>query len=253
MAGIQLAFQRDPSTGQISFGANGYPLFEANVGANTYGSLQARVQDEVLGSSTTSQIQNAIQDAIASYERESFWFNQIRYYSALTTVSGQEFYSYDDWPPLNAMPHISKVLILAFANRYPLNERTLQWIDDQSISTTWQGLPTDWCFQSGALRLYPVPNGGYPIILDGTIRFAPLVNSTDFNCWTNEAEALIRTEAKRLLFTNISRDAEQAAAMQSELMGDPSMGRQGVLAMLRRETTRRAGGTGKIRPSRGYI
>ena len=260
MAGIQLAFDRDPTTGQILFGTDGYPIFASNVGANTYQNLQGRVQNEVLGSPTTTDIQNAIQDAISEYERESFWFNDMRYFgdvtgssSDLQTVQGQEFYSYADLPMLISMPHLSKILVLAFSNRYPLIQRTKQWIDDQSISTTWQGLPTDWAWQSGALRLYPVPNGGYPLILDGTIRFAPLVNGTDYNCWTNEAERLIRTEAKRLLFRDITRDSDQVAAMELELMGNPQTGRQGALAQLRRETMRRAGGPGKLRPSRSYF
>jgi hypothetical protein len=257
---IQLAYQRDTATGQILFSAEGYPQFATNAGANTYGNLQARVQNEVLGSPTATDIQNAIQDAILEYERESFWFNDMRYFgdvtgsnSDLQTVNGQEFYSYADLPVLISMPHLSKILVLAFSNRYPLVQRTKQWIDDQSLSTSWQGLPTDWCWQSGSLRLYPVPNGGYPLILDGTVRFAPLVNSGDYNCWTNEAERLIRIEAKRLLFRDIIRDADQVAAMEMELMGNPQTGRQGALAMLRRETTRRAGGTGKLRPSRGYF
>ena len=257
---IQVTFQRDPSTGQVLFDANGYPQYGTNTGANTYSALQQRVQNEVLGSPQTSDIQNAIQDAIAAYERESFWFNQVRSFGGVTgslsdlqTVAGKEFYSDADLPVLVNMPHISKISVLAFANRYPLNERTPQWIDDQSISTTWQGLPTDWCWQAGSLRLYPVPNGGYPLILDATIRFAPLVNSTDYSCWTNEAERLIRLEAKRLLFVDIIRDGEQAAVMEREINGDMNANKPGELSRLRRENLRRSSGPMKLRPSRGYF
>lgn len=255
-----ISYQRNAATGQVLFDASGNPLVNVNSSANTYGTMQTRVANEVLGSPSTSDIQNAIQDAIAQYERESFWFNDMRTFGAvtgsssdLTTVTGKEFYSDADLPTLINMPHISKIMVLAFANRYPLIERTPQWIDDVSISTTWQGLPTDWCWQAGSLRLYPVPNGGYPLILDGTIRFPSLVNLTDTNPWMCEAEWLIRTEAKRLLFKNITRDAEQAAAMELEIFGDPRSERQGALSQLRRETMRRAGGTGRVRPSRGYL
>lgn len=260
MAYIDIAFSRDPATGQILFDATGYPILASNADAATYQDLQNRVANEVLGSPTATDIQAAIQDAILAYERESFWFNNIRYFgdlagssSDLQTVAGQEFYSQNDLPILINTPHLSKLMIVAFANRYYLNERTPQWIDDVSISTSWQGLPTDWCWMSNSLRLYPVPDNAYPLILDATIRFAPLALPTDYNCWTNRAEPLIRFEAKRLLFKNITRDAEQAAAMELEIFGDPRTGRQGALGMLRRETTRRAGGTGKLRPSRGYM
>lgn len=260
MSRTDIVYSRDPATGQVLFDVNGYPIFGSNPNAATYGNLQTRVQNEVLGSPSTLDIQNAIHDAILEYERESFDFNRIRSFGAVTgsasdlqTVQGKEFYSNVDLPVLVNFPHITKVLVLAFSNRYPLVQRTPQWIDDQSLSTTWQGLPTDWAWDSGSLRLYPVPNGGYPLIVDATIRFAPLLNNTDYNPWTNRAEALIRFEAKRQLFINITRDPEQAAICEGEIFGNQATGRQGALAMLRREATRRAGGTGKLRPSRGYM
>lgn len=263
MAILEMAYQRDSATGQIQFDSDGYPMIDgaATSGANTYDDLISRIQDEVLGSPTTAQIQNAIQDAVATFERQSFWFNQMRYFgdvtgslSDLMTVAGQEFYSWNDLPALINAPHISKILVLAFANRYPLIERTISWIDDQSVSTTWQGLPTDWCWQANALRLYPVPNGGYPLILDASIRFKPLSASTDYNVWTNRAEPLVRFEAKRLLFVNITRNPLQAAAMEREIYGDQSIGKQGILAQLRRESTARGSASGgRIRASRGYL
>ena len=260
MSIIDITYQRDPATGQVLFDVNGFPIYGANVDANTYGQLQTRIQNEVLGSPTPADIQNAISDAILEYERESFDFNQMRYFgdvtgsgSDLATIQGKEFYSDADLPALVNYPHISKILVLAFANRYPLISRSPQWIDDQSISTTWQGLPTDWCWEAGAVRLYPVPNGGYPLIINATIRFAPLVNPTDYSVWTNRAEKLIRTEAKRLLFRDIIRDADQVEAMEAELMGNPQLGRRGILQMLRGEAYRRGSGSGSIRASRGYF
>ena len=267
MAVVEISYQRDPATGQILFDASGNPLIIAASNANTFGQMQARVAAEALGfaassdaNSGTTYIATAIQDAIAEFERLSFWFNNMRTFGAVTgsasnlqTASGQEFYSYADLPTLVNMPHISKVSVLAFANRYPLINRTNSWMDDVSISTTWQGLPTDWSIQAGAFRSYPVPNGGYPLIIDGTIRFPQLVNANDYNVWTNRGEKLIRSEAKRLLFLEINRDAEQAALMEKEIYGDPATGREGALKQLRGETMRRAGGPGRIRPSRGYV
>jgi len=236
-------YVRDPATGQILFGATGAPLIVPNPAANTYGAMT-----------------NAIQDAIAQFERETYWFNDMRTFgdvagslSDLQTVEGKEFYSAQDLPVLINMPHIRKIMVLAFQNRYPLEERTMGWIDDTSISPVWNGLPTDWAWQAGAIRIYPIPNDAYPLILDGTIRFAPLVNPTDTNPWMCEAEWLIRSEAKRLLFTNITRDADQAALMEREIYGNPQSGRQGALSQLRRESSRRAGGAGSLRGSRGYL
>ena len=190
----------------------------------------------------------------------TFWFNSIRFFgdtsgslSDLVTIAGKEFYSYQDLPVLTNQPHISKILVFAFNNRYPLIQRTMQWIDDQSISPQWQGLPTDWCYYGQNIRLYPIPNGQYPLILDGTIRFPVMSADSDYSVWTNRAERLIRSEAKRRLFVDLTRDRDQAAIMESEIYGNPGIGRQGALAELVRETGRRAGGPGKLRPSRSYM
>ena len=249
------AWSRDPLTGDILFDANGNPIPLANPAANTYGAMQARVAYEVLGSATGADVQNAIQDAIAQYERLSFFFNDMRIFGGVTgsqsdlmTVPGKEFYSEQDLPVLINMPNIRQISVLAFQNRYPLVERTIGWMNDQSFSTFWLGMPTDWTWQSGAVRLYPVPNLNYPLIIDGTMRFAPLAQPSDTNPWMCEAEWLIRSEAKRLLFVNITRDADQAAVMDREI-NRPG----GALSQLRAESTRRAGGMGRLRASQGYL
>lgn len=262
MALIDIAYIREPSSGAVIFDGDGFPVYDdlANVNANTYLQLQQRIQNEVLGSPTTTDIQNAIGDAIAEYERETFDLNRVRYFGAqlgsggnLRTIQGQEFYSNVDLPVLINYPHITNIVIVAFSNRYPLINRTPQWIDLQSVSTTWQGLPTDWAWDSGSVRLFPVPDASYPIVIDATIRFRPMVNDTDYSVWTNRAEAVIRIESKRLLFRNIIRDEAQVQAMELELLGNPQTGRQGALGMLRREATRRAGGPGHLRASRSYM
>lgn len=261
---IDIAYNRDVATGQTLLDSSGYPQYDgtANAGANTFQQMQDRVKNEVLGSPTTSDIQNAIQDAVNMFERQTFFFNNVRVFgnstgslSAIQTVQGKEFYSNVDIPILLNMPHISKVLVVAFSNRYPLNQRTPQWVDDVSVSTTWQGLPTDWAMmEDGALRLYPVPNGGYPLILDATIRFKPLAASGDYSCWTNRAERLIRMAAKMLLFRDIIRDADQMAIFEREVYGDPGRpGLPGELGRLKAESMRRAGGPGKLRASRGWM
>lgn len=260
MAIREINYIRDSATGQVVFDVNGNPQIVADATANTYGQMQTRVANEVLGAITNADVQNAIQDAIQTYESQTFWFNDIRFFgdtsgslSDLVTQQGKEFYSYQDLPVLTNNPHISKILVFAFNNRYPLIQRTMQWIDDQSISPQWNGLPTDWCYYGQGIRLYPIPNQAYPLILDATIRFPIMSADSDYNVWTNRGEYLIRSEAKWRLFTELTRDADQADRMLRVIHGDPQIGRQGALSQLRRETMRRAGGPGKLRPSRAYM
>lgn len=245
------------------FDVNGLPIQDPvlNATANTSLQLQQRVQNEVLGSPQVSDVQNAIIDAIGMHEAKTFWFNNFRVFGGVTgslsdleSIAGVEFYNQTNLPALISFPHISKALILAFANRYPLINRTPQWIDDASISTTWQGMPTDWAIQGGELRIYPVPNSGYNFILNATVRFYPPQFGGDFSPWTNRAERLIRQTAKMLLFRDIIRDEGQATVFQKEVYGDPMFPmKQGEFSRLKAESMRRAGGPGKLRPSRNYF
>lgn len=176
--------------------------------------------------------------------------------STIQTTLGKEFYSDADFPSLLNMPHLSKIMVLAFNNRYELRNRTAQWIADQSLSTTWQGLPTDWCIQDdGSIRIYPVPNGTYPLILENaTIRFRPPQFGSDYSPWTNRGERLIRYTAKMLLFRDIIRDQAQTAVFEKEVFGDPMQpGKVGELGRLKKESFRRTGGPGRMRASRGYM
>lgn len=254
-----IRYQRNPTTGEVLLDVNGYPQIVADPTANTLATMRARITHEVLGAIIPTDVDDAIRSAIAQFEREQLWFNDLRTYAApgslatFGTTLHKEFYSADDLSTLGNWPHIRQVMILAFGNRYPLRQRTQQWIDDASMNQQWSGLPTDWCWNSQSIRMYPIPNGSYPLIIEGTIRFPPPIADTDTSPWLNEAERLIRCEAKRLLYLEINRDQSQAQAMELEVYGNPQIGRQGALAQLRRESSRRAGGAGKLRGSRGWM
>lgn len=260
---IDIAYLHSATTGEMLFDANGIPQQDpaANASANTYLDLQNRIQNEVLGSPSTQDVQNSVADVIAMFEGSSYWFNKFRVFGGVTgslsdleTVAGQEFYSNSNLPALISFPHISKALIIAFANRYPLKNRTTGWVDDESVSTSWQGLPTDWAMQGGDLRVFPVPDGGYQFIVNATVRFYPLATPTDYNPWTNRAERLVRQAAKMLLFRDIIRDEAQALVCEKEVYGDPMMPtKRGELGRLKAESLQRSGGPGKIRASRGYF
>lgn len=254
---VDIEYERDPATGAFVWDANGYPV-QLLQAANTYQDLQNRIANEVLGSPSASDIQNAIQDAIGIYDGTNFWFNTFRFDGsvsgsgqALTTVPGKEFYGADSLSLLINYPHISGITVVAFSNRYTMTERTAQWMEDNSVSTNWQGLPTDYCFAGGSLRIFPVPDAAYNLILTATIRLPPLLGGGTYSAWTNAGERLIRLEAKRLLFVDIIRDQAQAQAMALEIHGMPGI--RGELGRLRAETLRRSGGSGRLRPSRGYL
>ena len=217
---------------------------------STYGDMQNRIADELgARSDLTSQIQLAIQTAIAKWERERFYFNEVRTANAFSTVKGQEFYGASDYAPLGTLAHIDKLSILISGNRFALTPRTAQYLEDVSVNSAVQGQPADYAYYGLQLRLYPIPDNAYPINILGTTRLAAISNPNDSNAWTNDAEALIRCEAKMDLYENTLQAPELADRMRLLIHGDISKpGHRGYVYALKAETMRRAA-SGRTRPT----
>ena len=216
----------------------------------TYGDLQARIADELGGrADLTLQIQLAIQTAIAKWERERFYFNELRAANAFNTVKGQEFYGAADYAPLATIAHLDKVTILIGGNRFALTGRGAGYLEQMSINPAVQGQPADYAYYGEQIRLYPIPDNAYAVTLLGTTRLAGLVNAGDSSAWTNDAEALVRCEAKADLYENTLQAPELADRMRLLIHGDPSKpGHRGYLYALKAETARRAASS-RLAPS----
>lgn len=190
-----------------------------------YGQMQATIAYE-LGNRTdlTTQIQNAIQTAIAKWERNRFYFNELNAINAFNTVASQEYYTSANYAGIGTIAHIDKIWALVGNNRYYFEPRTMQYLDEVSVNANVAApsVGCDYAYYAETLRIYPIPDGAYPISIQGTQRFSSLVLSGDSNVWTQDAEALIRTEAKMDIFLNVIKDTEQASLMKIQIYGDPS-------------------------------
>ena len=219
--------------------------------STTYGQMQSTIAYELGGrSDLTTQIQTAIQTAIAKWERERFYFNELNDTNGFSTTAGKEFYSASDYTLIGTICHIDKIHALVSNNRYTLEPRTWQYIEDYAVNPSVQASPTgisDYSYYAETLRFYPIPDGAYPITISGTKRLTTLVNSTDFNAWTQDAEALIRCEAKLDLYLNVLKDQEQAASMKAQIYGTDGNS-VGYLGALQGETFKRMA-VPKVRPT----
>ena len=65
--------------------------------------------------------------------------------------------------------------------------------------------------------LWPTPVAGFTIRPHMHFRLAPLAQDNDANAWTNEAELLIRAQAKLTLYSNVLEDDEGAQRMQAQI------------------------------------
>lgn len=233
--------------------------------SRTYGQMQQQIADELgdrqdllvpLSDSTEtlSPIQLAIQQAIAKWERNRFYFNDIIVKTPLSgpytfsLVQGQEYYSVSDWAAIPTLVVIRKMWALAYGQRYFLDPRNAEYLDEMSVNQLTQSLVTDYAYAGEQLRFYPIPDNSYPIGIEGTQRLAALALSTDTNAWTQDAFDLIRSEAKLTLAREVLFDPEVAGNAMAAIYGNRVSGERGYLSVLKGETTKRVG-RGKIRPS----
>ena len=126
----------------------------------------------------------------------------------------QEFYTSSDWADIATILHIDKLSVLISGNRYFMVPRTEQWMEDISINPSWSGQPVNYAYYNYQLRLYPIPNGAYPVNVLGTKKFAQLSGNSDSNVWTTEAEPMIRATAKQYLYRDTILDDGKAASME---------------------------------------
>lgn len=232
----------------------------------TYLQLQQQIADELgvrqdllspLSDSglSTSPIQNAIQSAIALWEREPFYFNETYGQNLFNTVAGQEFYTSSAAALVASSPQMLKLHVLIGNNRYPLHPRTWQYFEDTSVNPNVVGQPIDYAYFAEQLRFYPIPDNAYPITVSAIQRIGALQNDGDTNVWTQDAFDLIRAQAKLILAREVLHDPDLATECELAIYGRSTSGgiwgvvpaARGYLYALKAETTRRA--RSKITPS----
>jgi len=223
--------------------------------SRTYGDMYNRIADELWGRTdllanatnmATPPIQLAIQDAIKQWERERWYFNEIRTTSAFATVAAQEFYTSSDSAFIGTLAHIDKMSITVSGNRLYLEPRTIEYMEDISMNPLNTGQPIDYSYYAEAIRFYPIPDAAYNVNVMYTKRFAELVNSGDTNAWMSDGEELIRLTAKMILYRDELRDVEGVANMERAIWGAPGI--PGAYTKLKAETARRVA-TSRIKPT----
>lgn len=218
--------------------------------SSNYLLLQSQIADELGGRTdllsvlsgsglTLSPIKNAIQSAVAKWERVPFYFNESYDTSFFTTVNNQELYTSATSVKISTLVNIYRLHVTISGVRYPLKRRAWQYIEDNATSTT-AGSPTDFAYFAQQIRMYPIPDGAYVVAAAFTQRVPLMTADGDSTIWTSDGFDLIRCEAKRILAMEVLHDAEMAQRMRIAIHGDPGDPRDtGYLGILKEETARR--------------
>lgn len=211
--------------------------------ANTYLDMITRIEDETRYDSTADHAVHklCIQDAIAFYEKERFWWNEAR---ALTfnTVASQRNYTSSDAANI---PYILTFDIVTLArSATDIYELTKQdYVQDEAYNADAQtvGQPYYYSYFSQQIWLDPVPDAAYAVRVSGLFKLALLSGDTDTNAWVTlgEGEELIRNRAKAIFYANYARDDKNAATCLQQA--------ESAYLNLKHSTYKRTG-TGSVRP-----
>ena len=210
---------------------------------STYGDMASRIADELSRTDLTGQIQSGILRAILFHGRRRWWFNEQSF--TFNTVAGQEYYSETDTgaQTLSRIVIVDTATLIVGNNRYPINQRTWQYINQISVTTTTYGQPQDFCLYSPSgwngydwsagspnattmqMRLYPIPDlSTYQVIVAGVLVPSFMNSSSPYDwpgndatdVWSIDLEDLICTRAKWDVCKNYLKDMDAATAAKAE-------------------------------------
>ena len=183
--------------------------------------MKTRVADE-LGDrdDLATQIGYAISTAIDAYQKERFRFNEKRTLT-FNTVASQEFYTSADnadIPLIKSIDYITMRDSTTSDTVFQMSPESIVRLEVISDNATNTGRPFEYAYYNKSLRLWPVPDGVYPIRVAGHIAVAEPASDTEAsNPWMIDAERLIRSRAKLEIALHVSHDAEMAQAMSAAI------------------------------------
>ena len=202
----------------------------------TLAQLKARIASDLTRDDLTSQIANVVADTIKFYGRERFWFNQTRNL-VFNTVIGQTAYGAAD---LAIIPNIVRIDALYLPRNQSITPLDRYEPDDFEVvagGMSGSGKPTAFTYVDQTIRLWPTPGSVTTLRLHAFYKL-PDAADGDSNAWTDDAEELVRSHAKMLLYMDVLEDDQNAQRMAAKIPV--------LLDGLRSETSARMA-TGRIR------
>lgn len=192
--------------------------------------LQTRIATDLTRTDLTSQIASAVGDAIAFYGRQRFWFNVTRS-QTFQTVVGQQAYTASDLAAIPDIVKLDALFIPQSQSIYPLDRYEPADFEVIAGGMSGGGKPRAFTYIDQSILLWPVPSAVYTLRPHMHYKLPALVNPTDTNAWTTDAEELIRTHAKMLLYIDVLEDPDGMQRMAAKLTD--------LLAALRSESSSR--------------
>jgi hypothetical protein len=198
----------------------------------TFADLKSEIATDLVRTDLTTQIDQAVLDAVQYHASERFWFNETRDYT-FSTVAGTSDYTLATVSGVTDFIKVDYVqATISSSNKFMLDQVTPDEMEDL-LSVTTSGQPTCWAYYNSTFRFYPVPDAVYTMRIAGHCVLSALSGASDSNAWTTHARNLIRATARKFVFARNIRNLPLAQVSEID------EGRE--LDRLRRETSRRSG------------
>lgn len=204
----------------------------------TLAALKARIVDDLNRSDLTTQIADAINDAIDFYEEQRFYFNETRA-STFATVSAQSTYTSSDDADIPLWVALDAVYITdSNSETYELDPIDPVIIEAYLDNSASSGRPRVYSYYEQSFRFHPIPNAVFTVRPLGVIKkAAPATDSEASNVWMVDAFELIRCRAKAYLGLHVLRNPDLVVQMVG-IDGNGGAAAQ-AHAKLRRETKKK--------------
>jgi len=209
----------------------------------TKADLLAKINDDLARSDLATQVTDAIDYAIEQNERERFWFNEEDNIS-VTLSSGVAQLALSALP--KKMFQLDRVRVKQSSGTFiDMYGRDRNWIAArQDIQAT--SMPIEYCVYDEAIQFDSLADQNYTLVIDGIVGLGNTTASNSYSsasavAWFNEARNLIRSVAKRDLYTHVIKDFDFAARMRETEQFE---------FMQLKARTNRINVTGQVRPTR---
>jgi len=178
-----------------------------------FATMVSRVEAEIHRTNINAAVRSAILSAIEHYEDTEPPFHVTTERAESATIDGQTYYPVPD----DFLDFIGEYPLQITVNQstYPLNRRSwdyLQVIDLNAV--VGKGIPFDWTYGDGQIRLYPQPQAAYGLCLYYRKTLPVITADTDSNFWTTRGERMIRARAKWDLYNNIIHQSDKGDRMK---------------------------------------
>jgi hypothetical protein len=183
--------------------------------AGSLGYMLDKIADQLARADIATQIAETVNDAIVFYQPHRFIFSEGRD-TSLSTVIGKEFYGAADDVLLgpSGLFAFDYITVTIGTAQFDLPRVQPEVIETLSQSGTQMGQPQCYSYYNYQMRLYPVPNAVYPLVIAAHQRIAaPAALATLGNPWMVDGERLIRGRAKYELALNYTGDMDEAERM----------------------------------------